>query len=82
MLFSEIEYYLPTLSTNERELIEYRCNKDLCNKNDMIKIIKHILLSYTNWNNYNIEQKSSTIHQTVSYCLIILLSLINLEFLF
>jgi len=86
MLFSQIEYYLPTSLANKVELVEYKCNTDLCNKNAMIKMIKNILLNYTNGNdNYfigtNIEQKSSTIHQTVSYCLIIL-SLINLQFLY
>lgn len=81
-LFSEIEYYLPKLTTDERELVEYKCNKDLCNKNATIKIIKNILIDYTNWNIKNeIQEKSSTIQQTISYCLIIL-SLMNLQFLF
>jgi hypothetical protein len=94
MFFSEIEYHLPKLMINEREVIEYKCNKHLCNTNETIKKIEKILLDYTNWNNNNnnnsiikneeqnpIKEKSSTIQQTVSYYLIIL-SLINLQFLF
>jgi hypothetical protein len=88
-LFSEIEYHLPVSIINGRELIEYKCNKHLCNSKKMITIIKNLLLNYTNWNNIiptkiednPIEEKSSTIQQTVSYCLIIFF-LINLLFIF
>jgi hypothetical protein len=82
-LFSEIEYYLPKFEENERELIEYKCNKHLCNRNETMEIIKNILLNYTNWNTVEnqIKEKSSTIQKAISYCLIIL-SLINLQFLF
>jgi hypothetical protein len=86
-LFSEFEYHLPKSVNNEREAIKYTCNRDLCNRNGMIDIIRNILYDYTNWNNrYTIEQpieikSSSTIRQIVSYYLIFV-SLINLQFLF
>ncbi|CAF3835875.1 unnamed protein product [Rotaria sordida] len=108
--FSEFRSYLPKSTAKEIELIEYKCNKHLCNNNETIEIIKKLLRDYTNWNNinnkqnqieekssstiyqieeksssttYKIEEKSSstTTCQTVSNILIIL-SLINLRFLF
>ncbi|CAF0902302.1 unnamed protein product [Rotaria sordida] len=107
--FSEFRSYLPKSTAKEIELIEYKCNKHLCNNNETIEIIKKLLRDYTNWNNinnkqnqieeksssttyqieekssstiYQIEEKSSsTTCQTVSNILIIL-SLINLRFLF
>ncbi|CAF0984325.1 unnamed protein product [Rotaria sp. Silwood1] len=83
--FSEFESYVPKSITNEVELIEYKCNRHLCNSNEMIEKIKNILRIYTNWNNINneenqIEQKSSITCKTVSNILIIV-SLINLPFL-
>ncbi|CAF3006651.1 unnamed protein product [Rotaria socialis] len=51
--FSEFEYYIPRLTTNEIESIEYKCNRHLCNSNKMINTIKDILRNYTNWNNIN-----------------------------
>ena len=83
MFFSEIEYQIPKSLGNQRELVEYKCNKDLCNGNGMIKKIQKILLDYTNWENthHQLTQKSSTIQQTISYSLF-LFSLINLRFLF
>lgn len=82
ILFSEFQYYLPKLITNERELIEYKCNINLCNKNATIDQIKNILIDYTNWNiDYIESKKSSTIQQNLSYYLF-LFSLINLKFLF
>lgn len=90
--FSEFEYHLPISTMNKREVIEYKCNIDLCNGNRMIDKIKKILYDYTNWNNYvkiepevqeqPVEAKSSSrIDQIISYYLIVL-SLIKLRFLF
>ena len=88
MLFSELEYYSPNTKYNETELIEYKCNKHLCNRNEIVEIIKNILRNYTNWNDKKqddseiINRKSSAnIHQTISFSLFIL-SLINLQFSF
>ena len=85
--FSDFEYYLPRSEVNEREVIEYKCNINLCNRNYMIKKIKNILYDYTNWENHiktkqPVEAKSSSrIDQIISYYLIFL-SLIKLGFLF
>jgi hypothetical protein len=72
-LFSEFEYHSPQSIINEREAIEYKCNINLCNSNVTIAKIKKLLQDYTNWKGeYQIEEKSSTIRRTLSYCLIIL----------
>jgi hypothetical protein len=72
-LFSEFEYHSPQSIINEREAIEYKCNINLCNGNVTIAKIKKHLQHYTNWKGeYQIEEKSSTIRRTLSYCLIIL----------
>lgn len=55
--FSEFEYYLPRSTTNEIELIEYKCNRHFCNSNKMLNTIKDILRRYTNWNN-NVKENS------------------------
>ncbi|CAF2409415.1 unnamed protein product [Rotaria sp. Silwood2] len=54
--FSEFESYLPKPIANDIESIEYKCNRHLCNSNEMIEIIKNILRHYTNWNNINNEE--------------------------
>jgi hypothetical protein len=86
ILFSEMIYYLPDFEMNKKELIEYKCNTNLCNKKLMIEKIQKILNEYTNWNmiipkdEIGIIKKSLAIHRTVSYYLISL-SLIILRFL-
>ena len=49
-LTSELKYHLSSASSRQRESIDYRCNKNVCNRNDMIHIIKKIIDEYTNWN--------------------------------
>ncbi|CAF0858608.1 unnamed protein product [Adineta steineri] len=80
-LFSNIEYHVPRLIKHEKEVIQYKCNKNLCNKNDMIVIINQHLRNYTYWYNMRddrsipIATKSLTICRTVPYYLVILSSL-------
>jgi hypothetical protein len=83
ILFSEIEYYSPKSIENQRELIEYKCNKNFCNGNRMMAIIKDLLLDYTNWNRKKSmkEKSSSSNYRNLSFYLFIL-SLINLQFVF
>ena len=86
-LFSEIQHHLPESDVNERELIEYRCNKNVCNRIEMIEEIKRTLHEYTSWNvaksgETAITTKSSSDRQTsVSSCLL-LLAFIGHRFLF
>ena len=49
-LVSKIEHELNKGAYNYRESLEYRCNKNVCNRNDMIEIIRSILTEYTHWN--------------------------------
>ena len=48
--FSEVEYYSPDVNNHRREVIEYKCNRELCNRNEVIKVIHKILDYYTRWN--------------------------------
>jgi hypothetical protein len=49
-LLSDIEYHLASSKLNRKELLEFRCNKNVCNRNDMIDIIQGIINEYTHWN--------------------------------
>ena len=73
-LFSEIEYYYPKLNDNQRELIEYKCNKNVCNGDRMINRIKNLVLDYTNGNKKKIifNEKSPANRRYLSYYLVIL----------
>ena len=87
-LFSEIQHHLPESDVIERELIEYRCNKNVCNRIEMIEEIKRILYEYTSWNVAKsvetaiITTKSSTGRQTSVSLGLLLLSFIGHRFLF
>lgn len=48
--FSEIEYYSPDLNRTGREFLEYRCNRDLCNRIEAIKVVEKLVHLYTRWN--------------------------------
>lgn len=49
VLLSELEYHVSAENSHAKELLEYRCNKNICNRNDMIHIIKGIVHEYTHW---------------------------------
>ena len=48
-LLSELEYHVSPEGSHAKELLEYHCNKNICNRNDMIQIIKGIVHEYTHW---------------------------------
>ena len=78
--FSEMEYRLPHAEAIEREVIEYKCNKHLCNRNEIIYAIRRILRHYTGWHSAEEEEevfiniKSFAPRRTVS--LLVFLSLL------
>lgn len=80
--FSEFEHYLPESITNGIELVEFRCNRHLCNNNKTVDAIKDIIRNYTNWGINTteasaIQEKSSSVSpQSISYHLIVFLLLI------
>jgi len=74
MFFSEIQYQIPPLASNRRELVEYKCNKNHCNRNSTIAKIHHLLLDYTNWQ--QIQEKSSSCQQILSSFIVFSLSLL------
>lgn len=81
MFFSEIQYQTPSSSINQREIIEYKCNKHHCNRNSTIQRIQNLLLDYTNWQQ-QIQQKSSSsssFQRTLSFILLNLSLLFNLQ---
>jgi hypothetical protein len=47
-LFSEIEHHIPSSIEKEREVLKYRCNKNVCNRNDFIDKIKYLVTEFTN----------------------------------
>jgi len=82
-LFSEIERHTPKSPQKEREFLKYRCNKNVCNRNDFIEKTRNILNEYTNGFTKpqdNIGKKGNlSIKQTVSsYILVLFLFLIQL----
>ncbi|CAF0853538.1 unnamed protein product [Rotaria sordida] len=86
-LFSSIEYHAPKPNENDNELLEYKCNKHVCNRNEMILIIQELINQYTRWNPIEetipVEEKkaSSSMKQTISsYIVVLFLILIQLFF--
>jgi hypothetical protein len=85
-LFSEIEHHTPKSTQNEREFLEYKCNKNVCNRDSYIESIKNLINGYTNGTSKNQNNKSitekkgnSSIKQTISsYILVLFLILIQL----
>jgi len=85
-LFSEIERHTPKSIQNEREFLEYKCNKHVCNRDNYFEKIQTLLNEYTNFTSKNQNNKSITekkgnlsIKQTISsYILVLFLILIQL----
>lgn len=48
-LKGEIKYHITGSSSHKQESIHYRCNKNVCNRDDMIHKVKQILDEYTSW---------------------------------
>jgi hypothetical protein len=79
ILFSEIDHHTPQSPEQDKELLEYTCNKNVCNRNDLVAKIQSIINEYTNWNGLTPESKSIhdkagsfSIKQTVSsYALVL-----------
>ncbi len=79
-LFSEIERHIPPSIQKEREFLKYRGNKNVCNRNDIIDKIKHLIAEYTNGtlsiqgDNKSISGKNGglTIQQTISSSILVL----------
>lgn len=87
ILFSEIELHTPRSTNKEREKLEYSCNKNVCNRHDIIDKIKLLITSYTNDpskmqenkpseiqedQNINEKQKSLSMKQTISSSILVL----------
>jgi len=49
-LFSESTLYAPASPNNDRRLVEYRCNKNVCNRNAIIQHVEAFIDDYTFWN--------------------------------
>lgn len=49
-LTSKIEHELNKGAYHHRESLEYHCNKNVCNRNDMVEIVRGLLTEYTHWN--------------------------------
>lgn len=85
-LLSVIEHHTPRSANNEREILEFSCNKNVCNRNDIIDKIKILIDGYTNQpsqmqDNQSITEKQGnlSIKQTAtSSCLVLILCLIQL----
>jgi len=85
-LFSEIEHHSPESIEKEKELLEYKCNKNVCNRNELITKIQNIINELTQWNLKKKEEKpidvqprSLSIKQTISsYILVLVLIFIQL----
>lgn len=48
-LNSEIKYHISSSSSQKKELLEYRCNKNVCNREDMIRKVTQIIDEFTHW---------------------------------
>jgi len=83
-LLSEIEHYTPKSPQKERESLKYRCNKNVCNRDDFIGKINLFINEYTNGTskipkNISDKQGNLSIKQTISsYILVLSLFLIQL----
>jgi len=85
-LLSEIEHHVPKSTQKEREFLKYRCNKNVCNRNDIITIIQDTINEYTQWNpkqpeNKQINEKAANLsvkQAMFSYILVLFLILIQL----
>ena len=66
VLLSELEFYVSPESSHEKELLEYRCNKNVCNRNGMIEIIKGLVHEYTHWNLTKVDLNQAQTKQASS----------------
>jgi hypothetical protein len=86
ILFSEIEHHVPRSPEKDKEILEYICNKNVCNRNDLFPKIQNIINEYTNWHvitpdskTINEKAQSSSIKQTISlYTLVLFIIFIQL----
>ncbi|CAF0896449.1 unnamed protein product [Rotaria sp. Silwood1] len=86
ILFSFIEYHEPKSIEKEKKFLEYRCNKNVCNRNGIIPKIQQLIDEYTQWHptikeTIHIDEKkaSSSMQTTISsYIIVIFLILIQL----
>ena len=72
--FSEMISFLPHLEgTIERELIQYKCNRHLCNRNEVINAVRRILHHYSGWSlpvekskvSINVKSSAPALHAAV-----------------
>jgi hypothetical protein len=83
-LFSEIQIHSPFSPTSERRVLDYRCNKNVCNRNDFIEKVQLLIDNYTQWNEPKtilIEKTSPTkslanLRTVISFCLLFFLMII------
>jgi len=59
-LFRETERHTPKSQYREKEILKYRCNKNVCNRNDFIQRTRNLLNDYTNAVSKTQDDKSIT----------------------
>ncbi|CAF1260813.1 unnamed protein product [Rotaria magnacalcarata] len=76
---SYIKYHEPKSIGKDKETLEYRCNKNVCNRNDRILKIQSIITEFTKWNStiskpvMVIEKKAnSSMKQTIASYIVVL----------
>ena len=82
MFMSEIERHTPPSSAKEREILKYRCNKNVCNRNDFIERIETLVSELTNGTPRipsdqtasGKKMANSAVEQTISSSLLVLFS--------
>lgn len=80
MFMSEIERHSPPSYYNEREILKYRCNKNVCNRNDFIERIETLISEFTNGTSRIPSEQTasgkkmanSAVEQTISSSLLVL----------
>lgn len=75
MFFNEMTSFLPRSGGSiEREVIQYKCNKHLCNRNEIINAVRRILYHYSGWNltiekneevSVNVKSSAPALHAAV-----------------
>lgn len=63
-LLSEIAHHEPQIAENEKSTLEFRCNKHVCNRNDMVSKLQDIIKQYTRWNPMKQEAKPAEQERT------------------
>jgi len=79
MFFSEIERHTPSSAEKDRDFLKYRCNKNVCNRDDFVERIKDLVTDFTTKAASIPSEKSATgkngassLPQTASSSLLIL----------